>query len=103
MKGRGLLGKGRYSAELNRVALSFRNRNESKVRRRACAAPQATRGKPSQSKHPCPNIFDWAKLQEALGRHWSRGVGAGGFEKELTNSSNSVKRELKEELRIQFF
>ena len=43
----GLLGKGRYSAGLNRVALSFRNRNESRVRRRASAAPQATRGKPS--------------------------------------------------------
>ena len=47
MKGRGLLGKGRYSAGLNRVSLSFRNRDESKVRRRASAAPQATRGKPS--------------------------------------------------------
>ena len=42
-----LLGKGRYGAGLNRVSLSFRNRKEIKVRRRAGAAPQATRGKPS--------------------------------------------------------
>ena len=47
MKGRGLLDKGHYSAGLNRVALSFRNRNENKVRRRASATPQATREKPS--------------------------------------------------------
>ena len=51
MKGRGLLGKGRYSAGLNRVSLSFCNRNESKVRRRASAAPQATRGKPSNNNN----------------------------------------------------
>ena len=42
-----LLGKGRYRAGLNRVSLSFRNFKEIKVRRRAGAAPQATRGKPS--------------------------------------------------------
>ena len=42
-----LLGKGRYGAGLNRVSLSFRNRKEIKVRRRAGVAPQATRGKPS--------------------------------------------------------
>ena len=42
-----LLGKGSYRAGLNRVSLSFRNRKEVKVRRRAGVAPQATRGKPS--------------------------------------------------------
>ena len=37
----------RYGAGLNKASLTFRNHNGGKARRRASAAPQATRGKPS--------------------------------------------------------
>ena len=44
---KGFLGKGRNRAGLNIASLSFHDRNESKIRRRASAAPQETRSKPS--------------------------------------------------------
>ena len=46
LKGSGL-GTGRNRARMDRASLSFRNRNESKVRWGASVAPQAMRGKPS--------------------------------------------------------
>ena len=53
LEGRGLLREGSNRAVLNRAPLSFRNHNESKVRRRIMAEPQATYGKPGMDGLKC--------------------------------------------------
>ena len=68
-----LLGKGRYRAGLNRVSLSFRNFKDIKVRRRAGAAPQATRGKPS-TEYSGYGIQD-TKWRQAYLIQWIRDTG----------------------------